>query len=184
MNGVPSLFSKFSPAMPTIPAIGSSMAGYSGMAATPDYASAAAPSTGVVNSAALRSLAPINTTAAGPSVGGVGHSDVQSVQNVAPGAGVNPATPWSDLLGNIGTGVGIFKDLAGIWQGWQAQKLAKDQYKSSLAFANQNMANMVKDHNARRADVLHARGLTQNDDPAKTQAAIDSSMLNFKPIKG
>lgn len=119
--------------------------------------------------------------APGSGQGSHASSVLKAVQNVGPGS-QDPASPMSKLLGNIGTGVGIFADLAGVWQGFQQQKLAKKAFQTQLAFANANLENTVKDYNTRRMDTLQSRGFTQGDSAAATQQAINASSLNFRRI--
>lgn len=172
-----SSMSQFTPGVPSIPPIDSALAGYNPMGAFS--------TDGGASSATLRALGSGAPAAPSSSMPGVGSNmgPLAAVKAAGAGAG-GPESAFSKLLGNVGTGVGIFADLAGIWQGFQQQKLAKQQYGTNLAFANANLENTVKDYNNRYSSLLTARGFTQGDAPATTQQAITSGSLNFKPIKG
>ena len=98
--------------------------------------------------------------------------------------GTRDMSKLGQLLGDVGTGVGIASDLFGMWKGLQSVKLAKKTFNSQNAFANANLENTVKSYNTRLADIYRARGATQGDSAASTEQAITANSLNFKRIGG
>jgi hypothetical protein len=98
--------------------------------------------------------------------------------------GEPPVSKLGEMLGNLGSGVSILGDLAGIYLGFQEQKMAKRQFGAQLGFANANLENSVKSYNNRYSDMLTSRGFTQGTSNNETQQAITSGSLNFRPIKG
>ena len=164
----------------TIPPIDPSLPGYSSMAGLSGISDPTVPL-----STSLKPLGVNSTKLPTSSVPGIGSNMSPLEAAKKAGGGIkDPESPFTKALGNIATGVGIFADLAGIWQGFQAQKLAKHQFSTQLAFANANLGNTVKDYNNRRGDLLTARGFTQGDSAAATQQAISSSSLDFQRIRG
>jgi len=65
------------------------------------------------------------------------------------------------MLGKIGTGVGIVKDLAGLYMGWKQMKMAKQQLRDNRAFGNRNVANQARTTNA-SLEGLYRAGLHQS----------------------
>ena len=130
----------------------------------------------------LSAKAPVTTAAPVVVPGSTGIAHTMQKNGIAPGNNGIKTDKRADLLGNIGSGVSILGDLAGIYQGFQANKLAKQEFGANRAFANANLENTVKSYNTRLADIYRARGYTQGDDTAATQAAITANSLNFKRI--
>lgn len=99
--------------------------------------------------------------------------------------GFNPLVQSDSGLGagfgwNIGTGltaIGGLSALSNIWGANKAQQLASDQFKFTKDVTNTNLNNQIKSYNTSLADRLTARGVTQGDSAATTQAEIDKNRL-------
>jgi hypothetical protein len=96
--------------------------------------------------------------------------------------GVAPKSKLSQYLGDFGSGVSILGDLAQIYLGFQANKMAKKELATQTGFANANLENTVKSYNTRLADIRRARGHTQGDSAADIEAGITANSLDFKRI--
>lgn len=79
------------------------------------------------------------------------------------------------LVGGIGT-------IGNLWNAFQAQKLAKEQFKFTKDFANTNLANQIKSYNTALSDRAIARGFTQGDDRATTDAYIEENSLENRKV--
>lgn len=81
---------------------------------------------------------------------------------------------------NVPTGqlaLGGLNSLASLWGGFQAQKLAKEQFNFTKNMANTNLANQTQAYNTQLADRLNSRAATQNQTPQEAQAQIDRNRL-------
>lgn len=96
--------------------------------------------------------------------------------------GVAPKSKLSQYLGDFGSGVSILGDLASIYLGFQANKLAKRELNTQVGFANANLENTVKSYNTRLADIRRARGHTEGASSADVEAGITANSLDFKRI--
>ncbi len=115
----------------------------------------------------------------GPQVPGV---DVGEALGAAGIGGAAPQSKLSQYLGDFGSGVSILGDLASIYLGFQANKMAKKELATQTGFANANLENTVKSYNTRLADIRRARGYTQGDSASTTEAGISANSLDFKRI--
>lgn len=139
----------------------------------------------LVSSSSLRALG-VGEGAVAPGIN-MSASAVPGVGGALKAGGIGGEAPVSklgEMLGNLGSGVSILGDLAGIYLGFQQQKMARHQFGAQLGFANANLENSVKSYNNRYSDMLTARGFTQSTPNSETQQAITSGSLNFRPIKG
>ena len=103
----------------------------------------------------------------GPGVGQVAAPQVGGTNN-------NLSTP---LGMNLGTGqlvLGGVGTIGNLWSGWQAQKLAKDQFNYQKGITDTNLANQIQSYNTALTDRINARGYTQGD----SQSTIDQYIEN------
>lgn len=113
--------------------------------------------------------------------------------NYAPGAaigmnaGTGLATPTPFLSGsanqlgmNVPTfqlGLGALGSLAGIYSGFQANKLAKDQLNFTKSVTNTNLNNQIKSYNTALEDRARSRATAENRDQSSADAYIAANKL-------
>lgn len=113
--------------------------------------------------------------------------------NYTPGAaiGMNAGTglniPTSFLSGsanqlgmNVPTfqlGLGALGSLAGIYSGFQANKLAKDQLNFTKSVTNTNLNNQIKSYNTALEDRARSRATAENRDQSSADAYIAANKL-------
>ena len=103
----------------------------------------------------------------GPGVGQVAAPQVGGVNNsMATPLGMNIGTGQL-LLGGVGT-------IGNLWAGWQAQKLAKEQFNYQKGITDTNLANQIQSYNTALTDRINARGFMQGD----SQSTIDQYIEN------
>jgi hypothetical protein len=81
---------------------------------------------------------------------------------------------------NLGTGqlaVGGLTALGNLWNSWQANQLARDSFGFQKRMGEANLANSIQSYNTQLADRARARGFTEGQNPATTQAYIDQNRL-------
>lgn len=68
-------------------------------------------------------------------------------------------------LDKFNAGLGGLQTLGNLWNSFQGNKLAKDQFNTAKGFANKNLANQIKSYNTALTDRITSRassnGLTQ-----------------------
>ena len=104
-------------------------------------------------------------------MGGMGDSGIFG----GAGGGMGGTDGLKLLMGGVGT-------IGNLWNAFQAQKLAKEQFKFSKDFANTNLANQIKSYNTALSDRATARGFTQGDDASKTASYIAENSLEKREV--
>lgn len=106
----------------------------------------------------------------------------------------NPTNLKSGLQGSTGLGglglnldtaqlaLGGLQTLGSLWQAWEANKLAKEQFNFSKGFANTNLANSIQSYNTALEDRSRARAVTEGQTPEQAQAYIDANRLPNRTI--
>lgn len=102
-------------------------------------------------------------------------------------AGTGVASPTSLLSGsanqlgmNVPTfqlGLGALGSLAGIYSGFQANKLAKDQLNFTKSVTNTNLNNQIKSYNTALEDRARSRATAENRDQSSADAYIAANKL-------
>lgn len=106
------------------------------------------------------------------------------------GANAFPAAPGAKMGGsglgfNVGTmqlALGGLQTLGSLWQAWEANKLAKEQFKFQKDFANTNLANSIKSYNTALEDRGRSRAFTEGQSETEAQAYIDGNRLPDRRI--
>lgn len=101
------------------------------------------------------------------------------------GAGVTSPTSFlsgsANQLGmNVPTfqlGLGALGSLAGIYSGFQANKLAKDQLNFTKSVTNTNLNNQIKSYNTALEDRARSRATAENRDQSSADAYIAANKL-------
>ena len=92
------------------------------------------------------------------------------------------ANPLGSPLGaNLGTAqvaISGLQALSNLWMGFQANKLAKKQFKAQQGFADANFVNSMKSYNTALSDRARSRGFTES----QSQSSIDSYIENNKMV--
>ena len=106
----------------------------------------------------------------GPGVGQVAAPQVGGMNN-------SLSTPLSM---NIGTGqlvLGGIGTIGNLWAGWQAQKLAKEQFNYQKGITDTNLANQIQSYNTALSDRMVARGFTQGDSQSTIDQYIEENSM-------
>lgn len=121
-----------------------------------------------------------------PSVGGMGPLfDVGSMQDMGSLGGMksNPLGALgkdSGLGFNIptaGLALGGLQTLGNIWAAFEANKLAKEQFKYTKSVTDTNMANQLKTYNTGLEDRSRSRAVVEGQSAETAQAYIDKNKL-------
>jgi len=86
----------------------------------------------------------------------------------------------SGLGWNVGTAqlaLGGLQTLGNLWQAWEANKLAKEQFKFSKDITNANMANQIQSYNTTLEDRTRARTHVEGGTQEAAQSYIDKNSL-------
>lgn len=121
---------------------------------------------GTSNSVALPAVAQSTIPALG-SIGAAPGSPGGGIPGLSQVAG--KAGGLSGVLGGLGQGIGALGGLASIYQGFQAQKLAKKAFKFQKGAYNNNLINSTQSYNTELGDRIAARHNTEG----RSQAATD-----------
>lgn len=78
--------------------------------------------------------------------------------------------------------LGGLQTIGSLWQAWEANKLAKDQFKFQKDFANTNLANSIQSYNTTLEDRGRTRAFAESQDPAMAQAYLDKNRLPARSI--
>ena len=106
----------------------------------------------------------------GPGVGQVAAPQVGGMNNsLSTPLGMNIGTGQL-LLGGIGT-------IGNLWAGWQAQKLAKEQFNYQKDITDTNLANQIQSYNTALSDRMVARGFVQGDSQSTIDQYIEENSL-------
>ena len=83
---------------------------------------------------------------------------------------------FMNFLGSDGfkTGLGAAQTAAGLWNAYNANKLAKQQFKFTKNFANANLANQTQSYNTALNDRARTRGFMEG----QSQGQIDQYIAN------
>ena len=106
----------------------------------------------------------------GPGVGQVAAPQVGGLSN-------SLSTP---LGMNIGTGqlvLGAIGTIGNLWAGWQAQKLAKEQFNYQKGITDTNLANQIQSYNTALSDRMTARGFMQGDSQSTIDQYIEDNSM-------
>ncbi|MCR5943475.1 hypothetical protein FG152_22085 [Ochrobactrum sp. XJ1] len=116
------------------------------------------------------------------------------LRNVAT-SGVGTGGGVAGAPGTAGTGSGLgfnmgtlnvalqgLSTIGSLWQAWEANKLAKEQFKTSKAFANANLANQIQSYNTALEDRSRSRAFTEGQSAEEAQSYIDKNRLQERQI--
>ena len=96
------------------------------------------------------------------------------------GVGAVGGIGGSGLGWNLNTAqlaLGGLQTIGNLWQAWEANKLAKEQFKFQKDFANENLANQIQSYNTTLEDRTRARSFTEGGSAEDAQAYIDKNKL-------
>lgn len=75
------------------------------------------------------------------------------------GTGNNSGIGWN--TDTLKVGLGGIQTLGNLWNAWQDQNLAKEQFEFQKGVTNTNMASQLKSYNTSLEDRIRARGFTE-----------------------
>lgn len=73
--------------------------------------------------------------------------------------------------------IGGLQTLGGLWNAFQAQKLAKQQFRFQRDFAKANFGNSVQEYNTKLEDRINTRAFTEGRDASYAQSYLDKNRL-------
>ena len=73
--------------------------------------------------------------------------------------------PLGMNLDTASLALGGLQSLGNLWQAWEANKLAKEQFKFNKGFATTNLANSIQSYNTTLEDRTRARAFTEGQSP-------------------
>lgn len=138
------------------------------------------PSPGYINPADLMfGTGNFDLSSAGtPDVSGIDFGKLTSPGPLGSGTG-------SDLGFNLNTGklaLAGLQTIGGLWNAFQANKLAKKQYQFQKDFANENLANQIQSYNTNLADKERSRAVMEGQSADQAQSYIDANSLKYKAL--
>lgn len=104
---------------------------------------------------------------------------VQPLQSAMPNVGTNDNPGWFGIEGlgkNIDTlklGIGGLGTLAGLWNGFQQVKLARESFNHNKGIVDTNMANGIRGFNLALDDKVRSRGSYEGQSQAQQDAYYD-----------
>lgn len=81
---------------------------------------------------------------------------------------------------NLGTGqllLGGVQAIGNLWNAWQAQQLAREQFDFTKGITNTNLANQIQTYNTSLSDRINARGVMQSNTPEEINRYIEENRL-------
>lgn len=94
-----------------------------------------------------------------------------------PNIGVGGGGGGIGLMQGAQLGIAGLGTIGNLWAAFQAQKLAKKQFKYTKGVTETNLANQIKSYNTSLADRSRSRAVVEGQDPATAQAYIDENSL-------
>lgn len=96
--------------------------------------------------------------------------------------GTGAGTPLGFNLGTLNLALQGIGTIGSLWQAFEANKLAKEQFNTSKAFANANLANQIQSYNTALEDRSRSRAFVEGQSPEQAQAYIDKNRLQERQI--
>jgi hypothetical protein len=103
---------------------------------------------------------------------GASYSDVQKFR---PNGGNMGGLGFNLDTANLA--LGGLQSLGNLWQAWEANKLAKEQFKFQKGFSQTNLANSIQSYNTTLEDRTRSRAFTEGQSPEQAQMYIDKNRL-------
>ncbi|QXV74380.1 putative structural protein [Rhizobium phage RHEph16] len=140
---------------------------------------------GIVNSAISNGSAPYGGFDLGPGATAYSGPDYGLPANFGmptqAGAGLFGAGAGGGLSG-LNVISGALGTIGNLWNAFQAQKLAKQQFSFTKDFANRNLANQIQSYNTALSDRARARGFTEGQSQDQINAYIAANQLENKKV--
>jgi hypothetical protein len=95
----------------------------------------------------------------------------------APGAG-GAGSGLGFNVGTLGLALGGLNTIGNLWQAFESNKLAKQQFNFSKNFAMKNLANQIQTYNTSLEDKINSRYYTQGQSQDEANAYIQSHKLD------
>jgi hypothetical protein len=86
---------------------------------------------------------------------------------------------------NLDTGklvLGGLQTIGSLWQAFEANKLAKEQFKFGKDFANVNLANSIQSYNTQVDNIGRSRAVTEGQSPEQAAAWLATNKLPDRKI--
>lgn len=98
--------------------------------------------------------------------------------NTLAGAGGAGDTGFGWNMGTAQVGLSALQSLGGLWNAFQSNKLAKDQFRFTKEFANTNLNNSIQSYNTQLADRARARAAVEGQTDAQRDQYINDNRLS------
>lgn len=95
--------------------------------------------------------------------------------NMTPTGGGGSGFGWNMPTAQLG--IGAVASLGNLWNSYQANKLAQEQFSYQKELSQTNLANSIKSYNTQLADRAAARGARSGASQEETQAYIAANSL-------
>ncbi|WVK89989.1 hypothetical protein [Burkholderia phage vB_BpP_HN02] len=128
----------------------------------------------------------------GAPVGAVPYGSLNTYGMASPTLGGGPLGGATGALGNgagsfgglglnmptLQLGLGAIGSLANLWGGFQAQKLARDQFDFTKGITNTNLNNSIKSYNTALEDRARARGAAEGQTADQIASYVDRNRIS------
>ena len=105
--------------------------------------------------------------------------------NISPlGLGGEGSNGFMNFLGSDGfkTGVSALQTVAGLYNAYNSNKMAKQQLRFSRNFANANLANQTQSYNTALSDRARSRGVMEGQNQAQVDSYIAANRLQDRTV--
>lgn len=110
-----------------------------------------------------------------PATGG-GNGTGFVAPDLGAGGGGGSGLGWN--MNTAQLGLGALQSLGGLFNAFQSNKLARDQFRFTRDFANTNLNNSIQTYNTQLSDRANARAKVQGDSDAERDAYIAENRLS------
>lgn len=95
---------------------------------------------------------------------------------IGAGGGSETGLGWN--MGTAELALGGVQTLAGIWNAWQANKLAREQFDFTKGITKDNLRNSIQSYNTTLSDRINSRAFTEGRPEGYAKQYIDENRLS------
>lgn len=112
-----------------------------------------------------------------PQIGGIASAQLPSMTGAGSG-GFGASTGLGFNMPTLQLGLSGLSTIGNLWNAFEAQKLAKEQFKYQKGVTDTNLVNSIKSYNTNLEDRIRARSFTEGRDAGYTNDYIDRNRLS------